>query len=147
MKKLVSAVPAAALIASGLVAGVSAPASAVCDPDYAGCIETSTKITDKQGDRVGTKGSRPVFNVRVKPVGGSANVDPSGTVRVKFTHWKSGETHGDMTVRASYEGGTVTVKPGDGFSRKGRWIVDAKFKGDHPFYNSSDQTAIRILAR
>jgi len=94
MKKYLSGLIAALMMAAGLVAFSGQSAQAACGDQYTPCVATKTKASAKPVD----SSKKPVVEVKVTANG---NVKPVGVVEI---------TVNGKTYKANYKGGTIDVK-------------------------------------
>ena len=94
MKKFLSGMIAALLMAAGLVAFSGQSAQAACGDQYTPCVATKTKPKAKPVDST----KKPVVEVQVTANG---NVKPVGVVEI---------TVNGKTYTANYKGGKIDVK-------------------------------------
>jgi hypothetical protein len=115
MKKLITAILAAALMSIGLVAAVEAPAQAACP--YSACIATQTVAKHPKT----ISGTSITVKVRVKPLQGTGQ--PTGTVKVSVKKY-NGTYFKAKTL--TYTGGKLSFDF-TSLAKKGKYRVLAKF--------------------
>lgn len=94
MKKFLSSLIAALLMAAGLVAFSGQSAQAACGDRYTPCVATKTKAKAKPVEAT----KKPVVEVQISANG---NVKPIGVVEIKI---------GDKTYEFNYKGGKLDAK-------------------------------------
>jgi len=136
MKKLLSVVVITFLMAAGLVATSSSPATAACP--YSACIDTKTKVNAPRAIKWGQR-----LHVRVK-VNAPGNIKPRGTINLRVTR------HGRLvdTRSQAYTGGRLHMVTGR-LIRKGWYKVTATFVPDtnSVFNGSSDKQRFKVKKR
>ena len=138
MKKLISALFAAVLMAAGLVVASAGTASADCTPSqYSGCVTTKTKAIAPSFVKQRAKAT---VCAKVKAPG--SNATPTG--RIKFTVTRN---KGDYVFKdsVSYSGSKVCVTTGK-LKKKGGYTLTAKFKSPSGsvFTDSSDSAGFDV---
>jgi hypothetical protein len=120
MKRLIAALFAAVLMATGLVVATGSTASANCTPSqYSGCVRTITKAT---GPGVVDKGRKATVCVSVSAK--SSNATPAGEVVIKVTR-NAGGYFFRTTKRLN--GGEACVRT-DKLKRTGGYSIQANYK-------------------
>lgn len=140
MKKLISALFAAVLMAAGMVVATGGTASADCSPtQYAGCVATKTKVS---GPGVVVQGSKASVCATVKAKG--SNATPKGKVTFKVTRNAGGYF---FKKSKSYNGSEVCVKTSK-LAKKGGYSVDVNFKAPNSsvFLNSAGGTGFDVVS-
>jgi hypothetical protein len=117
MKKLIVGLLASFLVAAGLVAFSSTPATAACP--YTACIATSTKVSVPAQVKVRRNAT---VSIRVAPAR-SGNAAVRGSLAVTVKRVGGGYT---KVIRASYTGSTKRVRT-PRLNKKGRYNVTVRF--------------------
>lgn len=140
MKKLISALFAAVLLAAGLVVSTGGTASADCSPtQYAGCVATRTKVSGPGTVERGTK-ARVCALVKAR----GSNVTPVGTVTFKIKR-NAGGYFLKRTKRI--RGGEACVRTARLFKRGG-YSATARYQAPDTsvFLNSSGGTGFDVVS-
>ena len=132
MKKLLVGMVAAALMALGLVGGISSPAQAIECP-YTGCVATSTNAS---GPSTIKRGTRPTIDVRVSVVAGTGS--PEGLIRIACT-----KRSAVKAVSYSYTGPKSVLGPR--LSGPATWTCTVKFRSFFKYEASRDTLRIKTV--
>lgn len=155
MKKIISGLFAAVMMAAGLVAstGSSATAGPCDEPNYPGCADTNVNIQS-----VGSLGQRPssrafavveegnAFNVTLN-VNTNGNARPDGRIKLILKKRTNGGERTYTSETFAYSGGKQTFRfTKVGIHDDGSYALIAKFIADDtdPFENDRDSVVIRI---
>ena len=135
MKKFLSGLIAALLMAAGLVAisGHSAQAARGCTNQYVPCQSTKVKAS---GAKTVNAGKPAKVQVKVSAIG---NVKPSGKVTIKVT----GPGGFSKTIKVTVKNGKVDANLGK-LTKAGKYKVSLNFAGDEGFRDSKSSTTITV---
>lgn len=138
MKKLISAVFSAVLLAATLVTFSSGSASAACDA-YTGCPRTDSEIS---GTTALKSGNNPRFTITVDTAG---NANPKGTVRLVIQR-KGG---GFFKTRNVYYGGETKTIVGPKLFKLGTYTASIRYipTGGSNFAGSRDTKVLKVKPR